>query len=158
MVRFLRINKDILLPISNSDINTTVKRSFFYNKTSWWRPNVCPKVSFKTCSTVIFTHGLIKIFIQCVRISCLTACCLCSISHAIERTSTVPKSKNAEINIKKLEAVLKNKHVIIVALWTVAFCNNFYTLPITLFNLSSVVEVYLGPSLISVLELSCKNS
>ena len=37
-------------------------------------------------------------------------------SHAIERTSTVPKSKNAEINIKKLEAVLKNKYVIIVAL------------------------------------------
>ena len=73
-------------------------------------------MSSKRCNTVIFTRGLIKIFIQCVRISCVTARSLCAISRAIERTSTVPKSKNAEINIKKLEAVLKNKHVIIVAL------------------------------------------
>ena len=131
---------------------------FLYHKTSWWRPNLCPKISSKTYKTVIFTHGLIKIFIQCVRISCVTASSLCAIAHAIERKSTVPKSKNVEINIKKLEAVLKKKHVRIVALWTVAFYNNFYTLWITLSNLSSVVEANLGPSLISVLELSCKNN
>ena len=78
-------------------------------------------MSSKTCNSVTFTHDLIKIFIQCVRISCVAARSLYAISHATERSSIFSKSKlilspvshinfllkktskNVEINIKYKE-------------------------------------------------------
>ena len=159
MVRFFRVNKDISLPISNTDISTTIKWSFFITKqTDDALTNVRRYLLRR--ATHIYSW-LNQNIIRCVRISCSAASSLYAISHAIERESTVSKSKtvprplghinftlrksskNIGINTKKLEVVFKysiayKKHVIIVALWPVVFCNNFYTLLVTLFNLNNV--------------------
>ena len=144
------MQKANILPISDSDINTAVKWFFFITKQADDALTYVRRYLIRRATLSYYSWLNQNIY----SISCVSASSLCAISHAIERTSTVPKSKNAEINIKKL----KNKHVIIVALWTVAFCNNFYLLSVTPFNLSSNVEAYLGTSLRHVLELSCKNS